>query len=285
MKKVAIIVLHYKNWPDTRGCLLSLKKIDRKGVVVETIVVDNSGTKLIEKPLKDTFPQVKYLTTSQNLGFAGGNNLGIKQALNLHRSDLGKKKVDYILLLNNDTVVQGDFLKILVKTLRRDEAAGIIGPTIKHQVKGKTFYDYGGVINWYLGKTYHLNKTTNRDKRVRERDFVTGCCMLVKSEVFEKIGLLNEDYFLYLEDVEFCVRAQRGGFKVLLNPRAQIFHKGSQSISEWGKIKYSWRNSLRFSWEWVKWPGKILALFYNLIFYPTLFLRWKIVNLKNNLRF
>ncbi|OGD63267.1 hypothetical protein A2160_02055 [Candidatus Beckwithbacteria bacterium RBG_13_42_9] len=266
MKKVAIIVLHYKNWHDTKDCLASLSRVNRAGLELETIVVDNSQS--IEKEIKENFSGMKYLKSRQNLGYAGGNNLGIKRAL--------QDKTDHVLLINNDTIVEKNFLVGLVKLIDSDKKIGIVGPTIRHQVKGKTFYDYGGVINWHLGKTYHLNKTSNHDKRWRKADFVTGCCILIKGQVFEKIGFLNEDYFLYLEDVEFCVRAQKAGFKIIFDPRSEIFHKGSRSISEWGKIKYSWRNSLKFSIKFVPLVWKPVALVYNFCFYPLLFLRWQL---------
>lgn len=299
--KISIIILHYKNWNDTKNCLQSLKKsqtasfhseLKLKGFNLQVIVVDNER-ELTKKQVEKIYQGVILLKPKKNLGFAGGNNLAIKKILlpcenksksskstfsQTPRTVLGAG--EYVMLLNNDAVVYKNTIKQLVKTAEEYLDVGIVGPTVKHEVKEKTFYDYGGIINWKLGKAFHINKKRNKDRELRERDFVSGCCMLVKREVFEKIGFLNEKYFCYLEDVEFCVRAKKAGCAILLDPKAKIFHKGSQSSSEWEKIKYSWRNSLRFCWKWVPFPWKLIALAYNFFFYPALFLRWRLTKLQ-----
>lgn len=262
MRTVAIIILHYGNWADTQACLGSLKKLKKNGLEVQVIVVNNSPRRKIKDKVKQTYPSALYLKTSHNLGFAGGNNLGIKRAL--------RAGVDYVVLLNNDTVVGPTAIKKMVATFEKRKEIGVVGPVIKHQTKRGMRFDYGGKINWLLGRTYHLNRLDHRDKQLQERDFVSGCCLMVKKDVLNKIGLLNEQYFLYLEDVEFCTRAKRRGFKVLINPQTKIFHKGSRSVSSWMNLKYNFINSLRFSWQFVPWPAKFLAVFCNLVFYVGL---------------
>lgn len=191
--KVFIIVLHYKNWDNTNECLKSLENLDYDNF--EKIVIDND---------------------KENPGFAGGNNIGIKKAL--------KKKADYILLLNNDTVVEPRFLKELVKKGESDEKAGILGPI-------------GGKINWLYTKGVHVTKNN---------DYISGVCMLVKRQVIEKIGLMPEKYFLYFEDVDWCLKARRAGYKCILVPEAKIWHKVSSSAKaeSFPYIYYHFRNGL-----------------------------------------
>lgn len=315
--KVFIIILHYGDIGFTLNCLKSLQKINKNkisasraiaaphknlirtrlnkqsgkssflcdknfrkslkflggGLNVKTIVIANTqifqSEKKEIKKLSDIFIQNK-----KNLGFAAGNNIGIKYAL--------KNGADYVLLLNNDTIVYKNFLLYLIKVAEEYLDVGIVGPTLKHKIKNITLYDYGGVINWKLGKTYHINKTKDRDRELRERDFVSGCCTLVKKQVFEKIGLLNESYFLYLEDVEFCVRAKKAGFTILLNPNSCIFHFGSQSTTEFKKIIYSLRNSLKFTWRFAPLKYKPIAIIYNILFYPAIFLKWRLKAIKQS---
>ncbi len=214
--KVFIIVLHYKNWEDTNKCLASLKKIDYDDF--ETIVIDND---------------------KKNLGFAGGNNIGIKQAL--------KNGADYVLLLNNDTVVEPNFLKKLVEVGERDEKAGILGPI-------------GGKINWFYTKGIHVTKNN---------DYISGVCMLVKREVIEKIGLMPKNYFLYFEDVDWCLRARKAGYKCVLVPSSKIWHKVSSSTKaeSFSYIYYHTRNGLLLVKRHAPFFIKILAYFVSFLVY------------------
>jgi len=227
MPKVFIIVLHYKNWKDTKGCLKSLKKIDYDNFKV--LVVDND---------------------KENRGFAGGNNIGIKKAL--------KEKVDYVLLLNNDTVVEPIFLKELVKIGESNEKNGILGPI-------------GGKINWLYTKGKHINNLKLKIKNLKliETDYISGVCMLVKRSVIEKIGLMPEDYFLYFEDVDWCLRARKIGYKCVLVPKAKIWHKVSSSAKagSFSYIYYHLRNGLLLAKRHAPFFIKILAYFVSFLVY------------------
>lgn len=204
-KKVFIIVLHYKNWNDTNECLESLKKLDYDNF--EIIVIDND---------------------KENRGFAGGNNIGIKQAL--------KKGADYILLLNNDTVVEKDFLKKLVEAGERNERVGILGPVIE-EYKSDRVHFAGGRVNWLSTQGRHV---------IGKTDYITGCCLLIKRQVIEKIGLMDEDYFLYCEDVDWCLKARKSGFLCLVVSGSHISHKVSQNARKqpFSYIYYHTRNGL-----------------------------------------
>lgn len=221
--KVFIIVLHYKNWEETNECLKSLKDLDYDNF--KTIVVDND---------------------KENKGFAGGNNIGIKQAL--------KQKADYILLLNNDTIADKNFLKELIRIGESNEKIGILGPI-------------GGKINWLYTKGIHITK--NNEQRTMNSDYISGACMLVKREVIEKIGLMPEDYFLYFEDVDWCLRSRGTGYKCVLVPSSKIWHKVSSSAKaeSFSYIYYHFRNGLLLTKRHAPFFIKLLAYFVSFLVY------------------
>jgi hypothetical protein len=213
MPKVFIIILHYQNWQDTNECLKSLEKLDYPNF--EKIVIDND---------KD------------NRGFAGGNNPGIKQALG--------KGADYVLLLNNDTIIdQPDFLKKLVEVGEKNEKIGILGPMIYEYGTDKIHFA-GGKINRLYTKGVHI--TCNTKHITEETDYITGACLLIKRKVIEKIGLMEKSFFLYCEDADWCLKARKSGFSCFVVPDSRISHKVSQNakIESFSYIYYHTRNGL-----------------------------------------
>jgi len=243
MPKVFIIILHYQNWQDTNECLKSLEKLDYPNF--EKIVIDND---------KD------------NRGFAGGNNIGIKQAM--------EKGADYVLLLNNDTNIdQPDFLKKLVEAGEKNENAGILGPLIyeygtdlSRRQAGKIHFA-GGKINRLYTKGIHV--TCNTKHVTEETDYITGACILIKRKVIEKIGLMSEEYFLYCEDVDWCLKARKAGFLCLVVPEARISHKVSQNakIESFSYIYYHTRNGLLLAKRNAPYFIKILAYLNSFLVY------------------
>jgi len=215
LPKVFIIVLHYGNWNDTKECLASLDKLDYDNF--EKIVIDND---------KD------------NRGFAGGNNLGIKQAM--------EKGTDYVLLLNNDTIVdQPDFLKKLVAAGEKNERVGILGPIIYEHGSNKIHFA-GGKINWLYTKGIHITNSKFKIQNSKFVDYITGACLLIKRKVIEKIGPMEESFFLYCEDTDWCLKARKSGFLCLVVPDSRISHKVSQNakIESFSYIYYHTRNGL-----------------------------------------
>lgn len=216
-QQVAVIILNWNGGEDTFECLTSLNRetdANKKIYLVDNASIDNSAFEI-----KKTFPDTNLIKNSENLGFAAGNNIGIRAAL----SDGS----DYILLLNNDTVVKPNFLSELIRTAESDEKIGIVGPKIY-------FYDScilwfaGGMLNRRTGFTYHLGEDqvdSGQFNQTREVDFISGCAMLVKREVFEAIGCLDEDYYHSHEDADFCLRARTAGFKVFYVPKSIVYHK------------------------------------------------------------
>lgn len=226
MKTLFIIILSFNGGKNIIDCLESvINSQTPSGWEKIVLVVDNDS--------KDGSPEniqnlkVKIVKNSRNLGFAAGMNVGIKRALN----DGAKA----ILLLNQDTIVKKDFLVHLL-----ENSADIVSPIIKFKRKGEWVYDLGGKVNWWIGRTVHFESThlggvtasssTQPDTIRGERkiDYVSGCAVLVKRPVLEKIGLLDERHFLYFEDVDFCLRARKAGFKIAVEPKSIIAHRLSE---------------------------------------------------------
>lgn len=224
MKKLSVVIVSFQAEKDLAACLESLQKVKLSGDwQKEVLVIDNN---------------------LENRGFSAGCNLGIKQAL--------KHQADAVLLLNQDTVVKKDFLVPLLAN-----SSNIVAPVIKFKRRGKWIYDYGGKINWWLGRTKHIEKFSIVD-------YVSGCAMLIRRPVLEKIGPLDERYFLYFEDVDFCLRARKAGFKISVEPKSQIIHhlvEKKSLTSRWYLISSHWR----FINHWCRWPFKVLAYFYWLL--------------------
>lgn len=129
--------------------------------------------------------------------------------------------------MNNDTIVDPEFISELVKVLENDSHIGIVGPTIYYYNEKDRIQSAGAKISWYKGKTLHLtNKNDMKINEIRDVDYIMGCALLAKCEVFKKIGYLNKDYFAYWEEVDWCVRAKRAGYRIVRVPTAKIWHKG-----------------------------------------------------------
>ena len=267
--KVSIIVLHYSKKDLTAKCLESVKKLDKKDIDLQTIVVNNNPKENLGS-LKKRFKKFDFTKTSRNLGYAGGNNFGIKKALN--------EGADFIFLLNNDTTLDKNCLIQLVKVATLIDQSGILGPRIYfapgyefHQdrysplQRGKVIWYAGGKIDWKNVLAAHrgvdqVNK--GRFNKVQETDFVTGCAIFIKKEVFEKIGLLNSDYFLYLEDNDLCQRARRAGFRVLYVPEAIVWHANAGSSEVGGTLHdyYFTRNRMLFGMKYAPLRAKIALI-------------------------
>lgn len=239
---VAVIILNWNNWQDTVECLESLAQIDYPNYQV--IVVDNGSTDDSIMQLKQRFDWIRLLETGENLGFSAGVNYGIERARDL----------ELILLLNNDTIVAPNFLTELVKTIQSDNTIGLVGGKIYYLDAAKSdsvlyrqnkIWSAGGAINKLTKKAFHIG-----DKKIdhgqydqqREVEFLSGCCLLIRREVIEKIGLLDPDYFMYYEDVDFCLRAKAHAYKIVYSPKAIIWHKIRQVARKQFADYYRMRN-------------------------------------------
>ena len=218
---VALVVLSWNGREDTLSCLDSLSRVSYQPLTV--IVVDNGSDDGTGDAVREAHPQVDLVRSEENLGFAGGNNLGVRRAL-----ELG---ADHVMLLNNDTTVDPGFIEPLVEELERRPDAGAVSPLI--------LYAEPDDLIWFAGATFDPRKGHNgRHWGYRERANVsagetyetgriTGCAMLVPRRVWEQVGLLDDELFLHVEDTEWCVRAGRHGYRFYVVPVSRIWHRVS----------------------------------------------------------
>lgn len=239
-KSISIVILTYNGIEDTSEVMEDVAKLSTKGLDAETILVDNGSTDgTIEKFEDFELPNMgyKFIETGANLGFAGGNNYGIKDAV--------ERKRDYILLLNNDVYLDKELLPKLVKEAEKDKKIGLLAPKMyfakgyeyhkdryKKSELGKVFWYAGGDLDWDNVYTSHRGVDEvdkgQYDKKV-ETDVVNGACALIRREVVEDIGPMADEYFLYWEDADYSVRAKRAGWKVMYTPVTELWHKVSKA--------------------------------------------------------
>ncbi len=225
----------------------------------ELVIVDN-GSQYMQEEMVGVADV--YIRNKENLGFAGGNNKGIGYAI--------KNGADYVLLLNNDTTVDPFFLDRLVESGESSKNIGIIGPEIYFYSDPDRVWFSGGKINWLKTKGSHLGlnekrigkQSNGKTGKITATDYMTGCAMLIKKEVIEKIGGLSEDYFLYYEDTDYCLRAQKEGWQCVLAPESRIWHKISQSTKEFSPsyLYYHTRNGLMMA-KRMNSPIKIILVY------------------------
>lgn len=222
-EKVYIVLLNYKGYEDTMDCINSLKKLTYKNyqiIIVDNASPDDSYNRL-KKDIGDTYI---LLQSGENGGFAKGNNVGIKYAL-----DHGG---DYILLLNNDTLVEENLIEELLKPFKEKKNIGISTGKIYYEEKRDTLWFAGGKFNTKRFYGMHIGEGERDDNKYnepKEITFSTGCLMMIKKEVFTNVGFLPEEYFMYYEDVDFSLMVQKCGYKIYYNPKAVIYHKVSAS--------------------------------------------------------
>lgn len=239
---VSIIVLNYKGREDTLACLRSLEHLTYPQTHI--ILVDNDSGDGTPEAVRSAHPNVEVVETGANLGFTGGNNIGIRRAL--------ARGADYIMLLNNDTVAAPDMLDVMIETMEADPAIGVTGPMIYYYGSPEIIWSAGGAIDWRRGTTYMIG-VNEEDKaqfgvEPRPVDFVTGCCLLARRAVWEQVGLLDDQFFMYWEEAEWCVRAARAGYRIVHVPLAMLWHKISleQRGASTRTYYYMTRNRLLF---------------------------------------
>lgn len=259
MSKVFCLILNYNRPGDTVACARSLHA-SRLPNGTEIVVIDNDAKNLKEYFRKELASAI-YLKSPSNLGFAAGNNVGIRYAL--------EHGATHILIINPDVTVPRNFLLPLLQNFKG--SIGIVAPA---HTEGQGIYGLGGTIDWKWGTFEHEN-VAKLPAKSRLYDFLTFACVLIKKEVLEKVGLLDERYFMYLEDVDYCVTTKRAGFNILLNPSVVVTHRTSSSFADpRSKIRLSLRSCLLFIHKWYRLPQNILPVLHALYFYPYTYLLW-----------
>ncbi len=252
---VFIVLLNWNGWRDTEACLASLAELTYPNYQV--VVVDNASTDGSEAELKERYPELALLQSGANLGFAGGNNVGLRHAL--------KHGADYVWLLNNDTLVEPDTLTQLVAKMQRERELGLCGSTLLYESQRDTVQALGGArYNRWLGTVQHVGQHEAWPQKVDEReiegqlDYLIGASTLVSRLFLETVGFLQDDYFLYFEELDWAVRAQRHQGKFRLGYAAQsiVYHKEGSSIGGTDRAKagksytadlYALKNRVRFT--------------------------------------
>jgi len=219
--RIAIIVLTYNGVEDTLACLASLEHLDYPRERYRVVVVDNASQDGTPAAVRAAFPEpfVFVVENGANLGFAAGNNVGLRHAL--------AEGYDYALLLNNDTEVAPDMLGTLVAAAEADPRSAAVGPLIYYHAAPTRVWSAGGWIDWERGISRMEGEVEDQGQftATREVDFITGCAMLLRCAALERVGLLDERFFMYFEETEWCVRAHRAGFRILFAPQAKLWHK------------------------------------------------------------
>lgn len=272
MPNIFVSIINYNGNKDTLLCLKSLEELKIEGFRLEVIVIDN-GSKNVFEVVQNEFKNFKLhiLKSDKNLGFSGGQNLGIKYALG--------KKADYVVVLNNDVLLDKYLILELLKTFEIKKNAGLVSPKIyfvkgyefhkdRYEDKdlGKVFWYAGGIMDWQnvIGSHRGVDEVDKGQyDKLEKTDFVSGCCVMIKKEVFETVGFFDDNYFLYYEDNDLCQRAKKIDFECYYQPKAILWHLNAGSSGGSGSTLHDYfitRNRLLFGFKYAL-PRTKLALF------------------------
>lgn len=245
--ELSIILLNYNGYRDTMECIKSIKKneIDLNYYII--VVDNNSSDNSVE--VISLIEDIIVIKRNVNDGFSAGNNVGIRYALKTLNSK-------YILLLNNDTIITKNAISNMLENIKNDDSTGMVTCKLIKENDKKTIDCYGGIINW--------NKVVGNFNYVKEENNLyyskisSGACMLIKKEVFEKVGYLSEDYFMYFEDLDYSVRVIENNYKIQVVPDSVIYHKGGATAGEASPfaIKWNTRNRIIFYKKFKKYVNK-----------------------------
>ena len=189
------------------------------------IIVDNGSTDDSVKQIRSAFPQHTLIENEKNLGFAEGNNVGLREGL--------KQGAELLILLNNDTVVAPNFLKELVHAAEKHPEVGAFGPKIYFYDEPATIWYAGGSVDPRTGRCYHIGcGAPSGHNQKKETDYICGCALAVRKSVLEKVGFLAPEFFLIWEEIDWCYRMRKAGYKCLFVPTAKVWHKVSASFIE-----------------------------------------------------
>ncbi len=235
-KQTALILVNWNSFEYTNQCLVSLSNCIQN---FEVIVVDNGSTDGSGKELKAHHPHITLLQSTSNLGFAGGNNVGINYAID--------QSFEYIMLLNNDTFVEPDFIEVLVNYMDEHPEVGIIQPKIYCHHDRTLIWDGGSYFNPIFTLPYTpgaLKKERASHNQLKSVDWITGCAFFTRASILKKSGLLNEKFFIYFEDVDLSFRIKKLGYQLIYHPKSVVYHIAGMSNKSKSKQKEGYVNPI-----------------------------------------
>jgi len=224
--QVGAVVLNWNNYRDTKRCIESLLRVD---YYIDICIVDNDSSDGSGRKLEQEFDNIDFIHNGYNMGFAGGINQGLERLVG--------KGLEYIWVLNNDIIVPGaDTLTKLVEVMEENANIGAITPAVNNYPDTNEKWFRQGLVDWKSGNSHHKSEYSSQTKEQNliYNDFVPFCSTLFRTTVFDDIGYLPEEYFLYHEDVEFCKRMTNRGYQIATYTSVQVFHDESSSTG--GKL-------------------------------------------------
>jgi GT2 family glycosyltransferase len=255
---VCAVIVNWNGREVLGRCLSTLAASSYEGLTV--VVVDNASSDGSQELVRQSFPSAVLIENRRNIGYAGGVNAGLRHIL--------AGGAEYALLLNNDTEIAPDAVGVLVEAMEKRPQAAIAGPMIYYYDPPDMIWSLGGKISYWSGDIRHVairEHDEGRYRTVREADYVTGCAMLVRLAAVREIGLMDEAYWMYNEDTDWCVRAVERGYSIIVVPAAKVWHKVSMS-SGGGLTAYKVYHRLRSTLfffavhaRWYHWLGIVPA--------------------------
>ena len=268
MKNVFVSIVNYNDTHNTLLLIQAIKNLKIDDINLRVVITDNASKDPI-KPSDDKLAEI--IQSKTNLGFAGGQNLGLRYAL--------ENGADYVMVMNTDVVIDKNIIVELLDTFRQKPDAGIVSPKIyfapgfefhkeryEKENLGKVIWYAGGIMDWknVIGSHRGVDDVDRGQyEELEKTDFASGCCMMIKKEVLDGIGMFDEKYFLYYEDNDLCQRALRKGFSLYYQPKAKMWHKNAGSTGGSGSSLHDYyitRNRLIFGFKFASIRAK-LALF------------------------
>jgi GT2 family glycosyltransferase len=241
--RIDAVILNYRTPDDT--CLAAQSIRTARGEGVHVIVVDNGSGDASEDVLRQRLPWAEHLQTGANLGFSGGCNAGVRAAL--------ASGAEAVLLVNSDVVLHPDAIGHLARAFEADPSLGIVGPVVLSREEPDLIASAGMRYGRRSGRMRHLAAGRRiaalGARPVQHVDGVSGCAMLVRRTVFDRIGLLDEEYYFSFEDLDFCLRAAAAGFQTAVVTAAIAYHEGGRTVGARSarRVYYGVRNHLRLA--------------------------------------
>lgn len=271
MKSVCIVCINFNSEKETHHCLVSLQNLKKDNIEVHIVIIDNGSKIPFQLTTTEKKNGVVLLRSETNIGFTGGTNMGISYGV--------ARGVDFVLLINNDTTADSHILIELLKSFEEDSKVGLAVPKI-YFTKGHEYHlkrykkDELGRVFWYAGGYTDWANVFNIHRGVDEVDtgqynkeekitFATGCCMLIRTDVLEKVGLFDNTYYLYFEDADLSQRILQKGYNIVYVPKAILWHSNSASAGGSGSSLHDYyltRNRMLFGMKYAPIRSKIALL-------------------------